>query len=141
MKCAMELINIRNAAIKAHEDGRENFYNTLAKNSIALCEEIGAELEEQAKKREYVMYSVYLAPCTDPYNNEMFCKLKEDGITYSNGKASLCLDTSKYYSLDSIVSYLKTHCLDVVVSKSFYQRYGFGYKPCKVITVRLPKIN
>ena len=48
MKCAMELINIRNAAIKAHEDGRENFYNTLAKNSIDLCEEIGAELEEQA---------------------------------------------------------------------------------------------
>ena len=137
----MELINIRNAAIKAHEDGKENFYNTVVKNSIALCEEIGAELEEQAKKREYIYYSIRLASRRDPYNNEMFCKLKKDGITYSDGTASLCPDTSKYYSLDSIVNYLESHCLDVVVSKDFYKEYGSGYQSCKAITVRLPKIN
>lgn len=141
MKCAMELINMKKAAIKAHEDGKENFYNTVVKNSIALCEEIGAKLEEQAKKREYIYYSIRLAPHRDPYNNEMFCKLKKDGIKYSDGTASLCLDTTKYYSLDSIVSYLESHCLDVVVSKDFYKEYGSGYKSCKAITVRLPKIN
>ncbi len=141
MKCAMELINMRNTAIKAHENGRENFYNTVVKNSIALCEEMGAELEEQAKKREYIYYSIKLAPCTDPYRNEMFCKLKKDGIKYANGKASLCPDTSKYYSLDSIVDYLKSHCLDVTVFKDLYKEYGFGYKSCMTITVKLPKMN
>ena len=141
MKCALELINMKNAAIKNHEDGKENFYNTVVKNSIELCEEIGVKLEEQAKNREYIYYHIRLAPCTDPYNNEMFCKLKKDGITYSDGTNSLCLDTSKYYSLDSIVNYLKSHCLDVIVSKDFYKEYGCGHRPCKAITIRLPKIN
>jgi hypothetical protein len=141
MKCALELINMRNAAVKAHEDGKENFYNIVVKNSIELCEEIGVKLEDQAKKREYISYSISLAPHRDPYNNEMFCKLKKDGITYSDGTASLCPDTSKYYSLDSIVDYLKSHCLDVVVFKNLYKEYGFGYQSCMTVSVKLPEIN
>lgn len=144
MKCALELMAINAMAKEEYrlEEERKDAearraYETRKERTINFCEEyIAKELENQAK-HHYVdeistrFKAVY---AEDRLGNKGFQLVKEDGDKYANGDKSYH-PTGDLYDFDTMVEYLKAHCINVDTYDDTYMRYGWGRHKCIKIKI------
>ena len=148
MKCAIELMAIR---AKAEEDYKieeerkdlialKEFVETT-KRTINLCEnKINDALVFRAEHRYSILKVDYIIDCSyDRLNNKLFRFVTTDSRRYKDGGYSYS-PCGEYYAFDTLVSYLKSHCLEVSTERIIKRKYGHGECYYTSLIIKVPKI-
>ena len=134
MKCAMELMTT--AAVRAEELAREKAERAKReeeervkcakreaeaniKETLILCEKIGAEFEKQANAGE--KYLIYTVKC-DKYYRPL-----AEGTKYADGSQSY-FTFGKALNLKIMANWFANYCFEIKLYKSSYREYGCGYR-------------
>ena len=138
MKCARELIEMKQEAINTWETAKQENIMALGTAAIEFCEKIGKELEEKAQARQPLEYFVKLDTTTNKYGHEVARTLVKDSYGYADGTASYHATSDGEFSFEVMQDYFKMHCIETKVSDSCYARYGWGSLSCKLLRVYVP---
>lgn len=134
MKCAIEMIMIKNEAEKNYEleqlrldeECRKAHLETIIK-TIAYCEEvIGPSLEKKAMNREIPCFT--LAGCIrkNRVGDKLFSPLTGGSRIYANGDFSYDIKYSETYDVETLKNYLEQYCYKVSFSDYYFKTYGIG---------------
>lgn len=135
MKCAAEMVMIRNNANHQHEMDEiakaMEFFKMACANSIELCEgRISQLLEEEANSygNDKVSIELVVDFYEDKYQHLMFRGVKRQIHCYVNGDDSWEIECNKSYEYNTLKKYLEDHCYTVKMYKNSFKtkRYGFG---------------
>lgn len=140
MKCARELVEMRQKAKEEWERKRDKAFAVLLKSSIEFCETvISPALEKEALelKKDKIETSIKLATGIDSYDNEVLRPLYQEEETYADGSLSYNYDNKIAYSKVFIEKYLEEHCLSVNWIKTSYKCYGLGTRNAVYLTVEV----
>ena len=107
MKCAAELITIKNEAIEAYNAVINTKYEEMVANAINFCETtINDEFIKKAKNREKLEIKDWIGTYKDELNHEFF----RFGTRRSHSDI-----TKPAYALKPFIDYLHKFCIEVVV--------------------------
>jgi len=146
MLCAVELIGLKAVAIaeyeaeeKRKEEEALKAYKVAEQNAINLCENVISErLADCAKSRSSLETYLEGYVTTDRLDNEIFYRLKKDGMTYADGTISYTVNYDTGYSLKKLRDYLNDHCIEMEVKESSYMHWGCGSCRGDCIKVYVP---
>ena len=109
MKCAGELIKMKNEAIEAHTATINAKYEEMVANAINLCETtINDEFINKAKNREPLKIKYWIGTYNDELGHEFF----RFGTRNSHSNTS-----KPAYAVKPFIDYLHKFCYEVVASE------------------------
>ena len=107
MKCAAELIMMKNEAIEAYNAVINAKYEEMVANAINFCETtINDEFINKAKNRELLKTQYWIGTYKDELGHEFF----RFGTRCSHSNA-----TKPAYALQPFIDYLHKFCFEVVI--------------------------
>ena len=148
MKCAIELITIKEVAEENHkiEEKRKDLmafkeFVEIAEKTINLCEnDINDALVYRAENRYANIRVEYLIDYDfDRLGNKLFRFVTEDTKKYKDGSSSFspCWEV---YSFDTLKNYIESHCLEVSTERVVKRRYGYGERNYTRLIIKVPTI-
>ena len=125
MKCAAELITMKNEAIEAHTAAVNAKYEEMTKNAITLCETtINDVFVKKAKNRELLKAKYWIEIYRDELDHEFF--------HFSSRRSPNSDITKTCYASRPFIDYLHKFCFEVVASEE--SKYGD-----RELTIYIPK--
>lgn len=148
MKCALELLTIREVAIENWKrEEKIKDMEAMAKQeeivskTIEFCDTvINDKLVSLAEaRRNYIGYTLgKIKIFEDRLGNTHFHFLEKGFTRYADGRYSE-IEGFETYDFYTLKDYLFNHCIEVKEEDSVYYVYGSGGHACKRITIEVPK--
>ena len=126
MKCAFELLKIREEAILAKEKEEAEKLAQRAKASIQFCEEeLGPALVALAERAYEKMEASYLFHVA-MFDTDILHFTRKESTIYADGTSSYEILYKTQLSKKIITEYLMTHCITIEWKTEDFYCYGFG---------------
>jgi len=110
MKCAAELIMMKNKAVEAHNAIVNAKYEEMVANAINLCETtINDALTKKAEDRELLKVAYWVGTYTDELGHEFF--------RFGAHRTHL-ISSQPAYAMEPFIDYLHKFCLEVNIGEA-----------------------
>lgn len=138
MKCAAELMILKEAAKVDYVEKGKIEYQQMVKNAISFAENtINTDLEKSAHNREKTISARYKIYFSKDYFGNLYFQLIEidNSERYADGTYSE-IPKGKKYAWTELIKYLIDHCLTVDIERNYYfKTFGYGSQNGKYLEI------
>lgn len=143
MLCKLELNIMKMTAERDYAEEQERL-NELAmekfrqtkENTIAYCEnELNEVFKTKAQTGKALIVQEEFVLEKDRIGNSVAYPLKLGDCTYADGRLSYIPNRKKMFNLETMESYLKSHCFSINYEEGTYYSYGLGRQKSTIMII------